>query len=215
VAHPLYAQAKVALRPVRKVLLTKSTAQSEVSMKHNLRRVGGAVAVAVAAMAVPAFTAAPASAANNVIPPEWRDGCPGCPGPYFKVQSVLDQRVIVVVTHSVEGGVSGLITAGRTKDPVAAKRIRDAAIKTLAGGAAQAGNAAWGADDPDGYDLCPKRKWPIPGPQPQWDQLESQLSQGMTLLGEANRTGSAAIGAQAAKQLDAGAAGLTAFQGCV
>ena len=185
-------------------------------MKHNFRRVGGAVAVAVAAMAVPAFTAAPAGAVSgSVVHPEWRDGCGGCPGPYFTVPTVLDERVVVVVTHSVETGVSGLITASRTADPAVARRVHDAAIKTLAGGAAQAGNVRWASDDPDGYDLCPRRRWPLPGPQPQWDQLESQLSQGMTLLGEANRTGSAATGAQAVRQLEAGAAGLTAFQGCV
>jgi hypothetical protein len=184
-------------------------------MKHNLRRVTGAVAVAVAALAAPVLTAAPAGAVSQtLIHPEIIDGCPGCPGPYFKVQDEIIRERVPEVTRSVASGLSGLIAAKRTTDPVAAKRIHDAAITTLAGGAAQAGNAAWDPSDPNG-DLCPRRPWPFPGPRPQWDQLETQLSQGMTLLGQANRTGNAATGAEAAKQLDAGAAGLTAFQGCV
>jgi hypothetical protein len=184
-------------------------------MKHKLRRVGGAVAVAVAAMAVPAVTAAPAGAVSQtMIHPEIIDGCGGCPGPYFAVQDQISKEKVPSINRSVASGLSGLIAAERTTDPAAARRLHDAAIRTLAGGAAQAGNAAWDPSDPNG-DLCPRRPWPFPGPGPQWDQLENQLAQGLTLLGQANRTGSPAIGAQAARQLDAGAAGLTAFQGCV
>lgn len=184
-------------------------------MKHNLRRVGGAVAVAVAAMAVPAFIAAPAGAVSQtLIHPEIIDGCGGCPGPYFKVQAQILKEKVPAVNRSVASGLSGLIAAKRTTDPVAARRIHDAAITTLAGGAAQAGNATWDPSDPNG-DLCPRRPWPFPGPGPQWTQLEDHLSQGMTLLGEFNRTGNAAVGSRAAGELDAGAAGLTAFQGCV
>ncbi|HEV7653497.1 MAG TPA: hypothetical protein VGP36_02015, partial [Mycobacteriales bacterium] len=166
-------------------------------------------------MVVPAFTAAPASAVSQtVIHPEIIDGCEGCPGPLFKVQDILTKQQIPAVTRSVASGVSGLITAARTKDPVAAKRIHDAAIKTLSTGAAQAGNASWAPGDPDG-DLCPRRKWPFPGPKPGWDQLESQLSQGMTLLAQANRTGDGGLVTKASGLLDGGAAGLTTFQGCV
>ena len=184
-------------------------------MKHTMRRVGGAVAVAVAAMAVPAVTAAPASAVSQTyIHPEIIDGCGGCPGPYFKVQTQILREKVPAVNRSVASGLSGLIAAKRTTDPVAARRLHDAAIATLAGGAAQAGNAAWDPDDPNG-DLCPRRPWPFPGPGPQWTQLEGQPSQGMTLLGQANRTGDGALAARAAGLLDAGAVGLTAFQGCV
>lgn len=184
-------------------------------MRVNLRRVGVAVVVAVAAMAVPAFTAAPASAVSQTfIHPEIIDGCGGCPGPMFQVQAQVLKEKVPSVNRSVASGLSGLIAAMRTTDPVAARRIHDAAIRTLAGGAAQAGNATWDPSDPNG-DLCPRRPWPFPGPGPQWNQLEDQLAQGMTLLGQFNRTGNAAIGSRAATELDAGAAGLTAFQGCV
>ena len=184
-------------------------------MKHNLRRIGGAVAVAVAAMAVPAFTAAPASAVSQtLIHPEIIDGCGGCPGPYFTVQDTILREKVASINRSVASGLSGLIAAKRTTDPAAARRLHDVAIRTLAGGAAQAGNATWDPSDPNG-DLCPRRPWPFPGPGPQWNQLEGQLSRGMTLLGEFNRTGDAAVGSRAASELDAGTAGLTAFQGCV
>ncbi|HST67594.1 MAG TPA: hypothetical protein VLM05_20655 [Mycobacteriales bacterium] len=184
-------------------------------MKHNVRRIGGAVAVAVAAMAAPAITAAPANAVSQtLIHPEIVDGCEGCPGPLFTVDVVVIREKVPAVTRSVASGLSGLIAAKRATDPAVSRRLHDTAIKTLAGGAATAGNATWGWDDPNG-DLCPRRPWPFPGPRPQWDQLESQLSQGMTLLGQANRTGDGALVSRAAGLLDAGAAGLTEFQGCV
>lgn len=180
-----------------------------------LRRIGGAVVVAVAALAAPAFTAAPAGAVSQtVIHPEWVDGCEGCPGPLFNVQTVLDRRVVGTVTRSVADGLSGLIAASRATDPAVARRLHEAAIRTLSTGAAQAGNAAWAAGDWDG-DLCPRREWPFPGPKPHWDETESWLADGLTLLGEANRTGDAALIGVAADKLDAGAAGLTDFQGCV
>jgi hypothetical protein len=184
-------------------------------MKHNLRRVGGAVAVAVAAMAAPVLAAAPASAVSQtLIHPEIIDGCGGCPGPVLQVQTQVLKEKVPSVNRAVAGGLSGLIAARRTTDPVAARRIHDAAIRTLAGGAAQTGNVRWVPVGGEG-DLCPGRSWPFPGPKPTWDQLENQLSQGMTVLGQANRTGDGALVAQASALLDAGAAGLTAFQGCV
>ncbi len=180
-----------------------------------LRRLGAAVAVTVAAVAAPAVTAAPAGAVSQtVIHPEWVDGCDGCPGPLFHVQSVLDRRIKAAVTKSVADGLAGLIAASRAQDPVVAKRLHEVAIRTLSGGAAQAGNAAWSAAEWDG-DLCPRRPWPFPGPKPQWDENQRTLADGLTLLAEANLTGDAGLVGAAAGKLDAGAAGLTDFQGCV
>jgi hypothetical protein len=200
---------------------------SEVTMKQNeisaerptrrrwLRRVGGAVIVAVAAMAAPVVTAAPAAAVSQtVIHPEWVDGCEGCPGPLFHVQQVLDRRAVVAVTNSVADGLSGLIAAARATDPVVARRLHEAAIRTLSTGAAQAGNSAWSGAEWDG-DLCPRKPWPFPGPKPHWNETMTQLADGLTVLGEANRTGDAALIGVAAGKLDAGAADLTDFQGCV
>ena len=179
-----------------------------------MRRLGAGLAMAVAAVAAPVVTAAPAQAVSQTaIHPEWVDGCEGCPGPVFLVEAVLDHRIKARVTTSVRTGLSGLLSASRTTDPVAAARVHAAAIRTLQGAAAQAGNAAWGADEWDG-DLCPRKPWPWPGPGPQWDVLERQLSEGMTLLGRANRGDQAALRA-ATEDLDAGVTGLTAFQGCV
>jgi hypothetical protein len=184
-------------------------------MKHSLRRVGGAVAVAVAAMVAPAVTAAPAGAVSQtMIHPEIIDGCPGCPGPMLQVEAQVSKEKVAAVNRAVASGLSGLIAARRTTDPAAATRIHDAAISTLAGGAAQTGNVRWVPLGGEG-ELCPGRSWPFPGPKPTWDQLENQLSQGMTVLGQANRTGDRALVSRAAGLLDAGAAGLTAFQGCV
>jgi hypothetical protein len=180
-----------------------------------LRRVGGVLTVAVAALVTPAVTATPAGAvAQTTIHPEWIDGCDGCPGPVFHVQDELDRRATVAVTTSVADGFAGLIAAGRAKDPAVAGRLHAAAIRTLQVGAAQAGNAAWSAADWDG-DLCPRWKWPWPGPKPHWDQTQDWLADGMTLLAEANRTGNADLVGAATGKLDAGAAGLTDFQGCV
>lgn len=179
-----------------------------------MRRLGAGLAVAVAAVAAPVMTAAPAQAVPlTAIHPEWVDGCEGCPGPLFRVQAVLEERVKAQVTVSVRSGLAGLISASRTRDPIAAARAHDVAIRTLRGAAAQAGNAAWAPDEWDG-DLCPRRPWPFPGPGPQWDEMERLLAEGMTLLGRANRGDQAALRA-AGQDLDAGVAGLTTFQGCV
>jgi hypothetical protein len=197
------------------VVGTEVQRRNEVVMKHSLRRAGGAVAVAVAAMVAPAVTAAPAGAVSQtMIHPEIIDGCGGCPGPVFQVEGQVIHEKVLSIDRAVAGGLSGLIAAGRTTDPAAAARIHDAAISTLAGGAAQAGNVRWVPLGGEG-GLCPRRSWPFPGPKPTWDQLENQLSQGMTVLGQANRTGDRALVSRAAGLLDAGAAGLTAFQGCV
>lgn len=179
------------------------------------RRVGGAAIVAVAALGVPALTAPPAGAVSQtMIHPEWVDGCPGCPGPYFKVLRELDRVQVAAVTRSVQSGFSGLIAAKQAKDPAVAKRLHDGAIRTLQGGATQAGNVAWMDGDWDG-DLCPRKPWPWPGPGPRWDETEQWLSDGMTLIGRANLTGDAATLESATENLDAGAAALTDFQGCV
>jgi hypothetical protein len=179
------------------------------------RRIGAAVIAAVAAMTAPVLTAAPAAAVSqSVIHPEWVDGCEGCPGPLFNVEAVLDRRAVATVTSSVANGLSGLIAAARTTDPAAARRLHDAAIRTLSAGAAQAGNSAWSGAEWDG-DLCPRKPWPFPGPKPSWDETMNQLADGMTLLGAANRTGNADPLGAAGGKLDAGAAGLTDFQGCV
>lgn len=149
---------------------------------------------------------------QTTIHPEWVDGCGGCPGPLLAVQALLDERAKRTVTKSFADGLSGLIAASRAKDPAVAKRLHDTAIRTLTGGAAHAGNAAWSAEDWDG-DLCPKRPWPFPGPGPQWDQNQRWLADGMSLLGRYNLSGSPDV--LASGQLDAGASGLIAFQGCV
>lgn len=179
------------------------------------RRVGGAAIVAVAALGVPALTAPPAGAVSQTtIHPEWVDGCPGCPGPYFIVQRELDRIQVAEITKSVQSGFSGLIAAEQEKNPAVAKRLHAGAIRTLQGSAAQAGNAAWSDGDWDG-DLCPRKPWPWPGPGQRWDQTEKWLSDGMTLLGQANRTGDAATLKSAMTNLDLGASALTDFQGCL
>ena len=194
--------------------------QNEIPAEHPRRgrwsrRIGGAVIVAIAAVAAPAVTAAPAVAVSqSVIHPEWVDGCDGCPGPMFTVPAVLDPRVVVMVTSSVADGLSGLIAASRATDRAVAARLHAAAIQTLSTGAAQAGNGAWSAGTWDG-DLCPVRPWPFPGPGPYWDEIQNELARGMTLLGEANRTGDADLAGVAGGLLGSGAAGLTDFQGCV
>jgi hypothetical protein len=180
-----------------------------------LRRLGAAVAVSIAAVTAPVITAAPAAAVSQTaIHPEWVDGCDGCPGPLFYVQAVLDQRIKYAVTKSVADGLSGLIAASRTQDPVAAKRLHDVAIRTMSDGAAQAGNAAWVPGEWDG-DLCPKRDWPFPGPKPHWDETQRTLADGLSLLAQYNRTGDGRLLTAADGKLTTGADALLDFQGCV
>jgi hypothetical protein len=192
--------------------------QTQVSAARRrwLRRLAGGLAVAVGALVAPALTAQPAAAVSQTfLHPEIVDGCPRCPGPLvYWVREDLNARVVVVVEKSFAQGVSGLIAASAAKDPAVAKRLHDAAIRTLADGAGQAGNTAWSAGDWDG-DLCPRWKWPFPGPKPHWDETQRWLAEGMTLLGEFNRTGDAGLLDRAAEDLGAGADGLTDFQGCV
>jgi hypothetical protein len=179
------------------------------------RVIAGAAAMAVVAVAGPVLTAPPAAAATvTTIHPEWVDGCPGCPGPWFTLTRVLDERVIVSVNKSVQAGLSQLLAAQRAADPSVAKRLRAQAATTLRGGAAQAGNGAWAAGDWDG-DLCPRRPWPFPGPGPQWNANEKVLAEGMTQLSRGNISGDTATINAGMRNLDAGVAGLTAFQGCV
>jgi hypothetical protein len=175
----------------------------------------GALAVVVAAFAAPVVGAAPAGAqAQTVIHPEWVDGCPGCPGPLLNVAAQLDERAIRNVTASVANGFAGLIASAHVKDPAEIRKLHTAAIATLSAGVAQAGNAAWDAGDPDG-ELCPRLKWPFPGPRPHWDETMKQFAEGLTVLGEANVTGDPKLVDTASGLLDAGAKGLTDFQGCV
>lgn len=180
-----------------------------------LRRLGAAVAVSVVAVVAPVVTAAPAAAVTQTaIHPEWVDGCEGCPGPLFYVQAVLDRRVKAAVTKSVADGLAGMIAASQAQDPAVAKRLREVAIRTLAGGAAQAGNAAWVPGEWDG-DLCPRRPWPYPGPWPLWNDTQRTLGDGLSLLAQYNRTGDAALLGAATGKLDSGAVALLNFRGCV
>jgi anaerobic selenocysteine-containing dehydrogenase len=179
---------------------------------RTMRRLAAGLVVAAAAVAGPAVAAGPAAAqSQTTIHPEWVDGCPGCPGPLFNLQTVLDERVRIQVQKTVASGLSGLAVAARTTDPVAARRLHDSAVTTLRGAAAQGGNTAYYAGDWDG-DLCPRK--PGPWPKRYWDESERWLSDGMTLLGRANVTGDAATLATAVKELDTGVAGFTALQGC-
>jgi hypothetical protein len=178
-------------------------------------RTAGSLAVAAAALTAPTLAAAPASASSQtVIHPEWVDGCGGCPGPLFNVQAQLDERTIKRVTDSVASGFAGLIASAHLKDPAEIRKLHQAAMTTLAGGVAQAGNAAWDAGDPDG-ELCPRLKWPFTGPRPHWDETMKDFAEGLTVLGEANRTGDQKLVDTASGLLDTGAAGLTDFEGCV
>lgn len=186
-------------------------------MKQNtwLRRTAGAVVVATAALAAPALTAAPAAAAPaSIIDPDWVDGCPDCPGPVFRLQVEISYPAAERVTNVFRQGLSELIASSRAQDPASARRLHDTAVRTLAGGAAQAGNGAWVPVGPLD-DLCPKRDWPYPGPKPHWDAVQRSIGDGMTLLGQVNRTGDGRTLAAAGRSLDAGVAGFTDFQGCV
>ena len=180
---------------------------------RTMRRLAAGVAVAAAAVAGPVATAGPAAAVSQTtIHPEWVDGCPGCPGPLFNLQTVLDERVRLQVQKTLSSGLSGLATAAQTRDPVAARQLHDVAVRTLQGGVAQAGNTAFYAGDWDG-DLCPR----IPGPKPKryWDYSERLLADGLTLVSRANLSGDAGTLATAVRELDTGVAGFTAnLQGC-
>jgi hypothetical protein len=175
----------------------------------------GALAVAAATLVAPVMAAAPAGAASQTtIHPEWVDGCGGCPGPLLTVAAQLDERTAKAVTAAVANGFAGLIASAHAKDPAEIRKLHQAAIATLSGGVARAGNAAWDAGDPDG-ELCPRLKWPFPGPRPHWDETMKQFAEGLTVLGEANANGDPKLVDTASGLLDAGAAGLTDFAGCV
>jgi hypothetical protein len=184
------------------------------------RRFGAAVVVAASVLGV-ALTAAPAQAVSQTaIHPEWIDGCPGCPGPVFLVQRELDQRTVAAVTATLRGGLSNLLAANHAQDPAAGKRLHEIALGQLDKTASLSGFAAWGAAaDGDDVELCPRWPWPwpIPGPPPWWD-VENELADGITLLGQAAITKDATVAAQlrakGIDELDAGAAGLDAYQGC-
>ena len=184
------------------------------------RRVGTALVLAASVVGGVALAAAPAQAASGAfIHPEWVDGCPGCPGPIFLVQRELDQRAIVAVTAKVQAGLSGLVTALHQQDPAAAKKLHETGVANLTGAAKLTGYAAFSpVADGDDVELCPRWwPWPIPGPPPWWD-VESQLSDGITLIGQAEITKDVNVAAQlrakGIAELDTGAKGLDAYQGC-
>jgi hypothetical protein len=83
------------------------------------------------------------------------------------VQAQLDERTVKRVTDSVANGFAGLIASAHVKDPAEIAKLHKAALTDMSAGAALAGNAAWDAGDPDG-ELCPRLKWPFPGPRPHW-----------------------------------------------
>ncbi|MEN3356600.1 MAG: hypothetical protein V7637_582 [Mycobacteriales bacterium] len=184
------------------------------------RRVGTALVLAAGVAGGVALAAVPAQAASGVfIHPEWVDGCPGCPGPIFLVQRELDQRAVVAVTGKVQAGLSGLVTALHQRDPAAAKKLHEGAIVNLTGAAKLTGYAGFSAvADGDDVELCPRWwPWPIPGPPP-WRDVEGDLADGITLIGQAAITKDVDVAAQlrakGIEELDAGAAGLDAYQGC-
>lgn len=180
-------------------------------------RLGAALAVAAGTVGGTLLTAAPAQAVSQtVIHPEWVDGCPGCPGPIFLVERELDQRTAAAVTTAVANGLSGLIAAAHAQDPAAAKRLHAAAIASFGRATTLAGNASFtGVADWDG-DLCPP--WPWPWPRPHWADVEKELGEGLTLLGQAATTKDTTVAAQlraaAVSDLEGGTAGLETFQNC-
>jgi hypothetical protein len=178
-------------------------------------RLGAALILAAGTIGGTLVAAGAAHAASGtVIHPEWVDGCPGCPGPIFLVDRELDRRTVAAVTTAVANGLSGIIAANHATDPAVAKRLHAAAIASFTQASQQTGFSAFsGVADWDG-DLCP----PWPWPRPHWADVEQELGDGLTLLGQAALTRDPVKAGElqdaAVSNLDAGTAGLETFQGC-